>query len=195
MCGEQLFAKADEIGERVGGEKKLIRIRAAVVPHGDRLASPDQLGAALPEISPPPPRQFRRTAVQLAIPTLHRQNGEPIADRTSSAQEGTRQRRGEPSIQRLIKRQFNAQRSNMRPEGSGGLQRCNPRKAHECLPQLTFLSFVTRPVSTHSVTKTFPSLSKHASWGWTNLPGCQVFGSMRILNFFTSAIQAGSSPR
>ncbi len=32
-------------------------------------------------------------------------------------------------------------------------------------------SFVTRPVGTHSTTKMFPSLSKQASCGCTNLPG------------------------
>ncbi len=58
MRGKQLFAKADEIGERVGIEQKLIGIRPAVVPDGDRLTAPDELRPAAAEISPPPPRQL-----------------------------------------------------------------------------------------------------------------------------------------
>ena len=41
--------------------------------------------------------------------------------------------------------------------------------------------FLTRPVATHSATKIFPSASKHASWGCTNLPASHFDSSVRIL--------------
>ncbi len=42
--------------------------------------------------------------------------------------------------------------------------------------QLTRRKSETRPVWTHSVTKMLPSLSKHASCGWMNLPAGQRSG-------------------
>ena len=47
--------------------------------------------------------------------------------------------------------------------------------------EFLYFSNVTRPVCTHSTTKMLPSLSKQASCGWTNLPGCHCFSSARTL--------------
>src|SRR5262249_17866102 len=56
-------------------------------------------------------------------------------------------------------------------------------------------SSVTRPVSTHSTTKTLPALSKQASCGCTNLPGFHAFSSRRMVSFLSARTRAESSPR
>ena len=53
-----------------GRQQQLIRIRAAVVPHRDRLAAPHQLCAADAEVPPPPAGQVARLAVAACRPTL-----------------------------------------------------------------------------------------------------------------------------
>ena len=47
----------------------------------DRFAAPDQLRPALPEAPPPPADEIARGSVGLAVPALHREHREPVADR------------------------------------------------------------------------------------------------------------------
>ena len=68
MSGNELFPQSGDLAFGAVGEGQLIRIRPAVRPDGHRFAAPNELGAALPEMSPAPPRQ-------LARPLLDARNG------------------------------------------------------------------------------------------------------------------------
>ena len=76
---EQVLAQLHEVGLRRRTEAQLVRVGAAVVAHGDRLAAPDQLRAALAEALPAAPRQVGRAAVGRAVPAFHRQDAEAVA--------------------------------------------------------------------------------------------------------------------
>ena len=90
--GRQRASRRAARSASVLGEQELVGVGAAVVAHGDRLAAPDQLGPAQAEVPPAPPRQVGRPAVDGAVPALHRQDGEAIADGAGRAPSGLGQR-------------------------------------------------------------------------------------------------------
>src|SRR5690348_5320976 len=79
VLGEQRFAQTGEIRKRLLVEKKLMRIGASVMTHGDGLAAPDELRSAGAEVPPAPACQIAGPAVARAVPALHRQDGKAIA--------------------------------------------------------------------------------------------------------------------
>ena len=68
---------------------------------GDRLAAPDQLRAADAEALPAAARQVARLAVERAVPALHRQDAEPVADADAVELERARERRRRPALSRV----------------------------------------------------------------------------------------------
>jgi hypothetical protein len=58
----------------------LVRVRAAVALHGERLAAPDQLRAAASEMVPPADRVLGGLAVGRAVPAFHRVDAPAVAD-------------------------------------------------------------------------------------------------------------------
>ena len=61
-------------------QHQLMRVRAAVVPDGHRLASPHQLRAADAEVPPAPVVRLAGLAVAGPVPAFHGQDAEAIAD-------------------------------------------------------------------------------------------------------------------
>ncbi len=91
-------------------DEKLVRVGAPVVPHGDRLAAPDQLCAARPEARPAPPGEVAGFTVRRAIPALHRLHAEAVADGEAVCEAvGLRERRIRPGLQRLVEADVDAQ--------------------------------------------------------------------------------------
>ena len=93
MRGDELFPQPGDGALRVRRHQQLMRVGAAVVPHRHRLAAPDQLGAADPEMTPAARGQLARTAVDGAVPAFHRQDAEAIADADAADVDGLSQRR------------------------------------------------------------------------------------------------------
>ena len=108
---------------------QLMRIRAAVVTHGDRLAAPDQLRAADAEIPPAPARQIARLALARAVPAFHRQDAEPVADANAVDLDRLRQRRRRRRGKLVVERQRDAAVLEMRAKRGRRLQRCDARIA------------------------------------------------------------------
>src|SRR5215469_5424105 len=80
MLGDKRFAQLSEIGERIVIEQELMGIGSAVVADGDGFAAPNELGPAGAETLPASARQLTGPTVAHAVPALHRQDGEAIAD-------------------------------------------------------------------------------------------------------------------
>jgi hypothetical protein len=80
----------------------LIGIGAAVVPDGDRLATPNQLGATLPEAAPAAESKFARLARRRPVPTFHGEDAEAIADEASFIRQGARHWSIGPGFERLL---------------------------------------------------------------------------------------------
>src|SRR5439155_4436979 len=78
-------------GFRAVEEQELVGIRASIVAHRNRLASPDQLGAALPEAPPATQGEVGRLALPGPVPAFHRENAEPVSDSPAVERAGTGQ--------------------------------------------------------------------------------------------------------
>ena len=89
---------------------ELIGIGASIVPHRDRLATPDQLGATASKSPPAANRAFRRIAVGGPVPTFHRLNGDAVADFEAFAQERLAQRRFRPAQRFWVARECQSER-------------------------------------------------------------------------------------
>ena len=76
-----MAAAAIEAG---AGQEQLVGVRPAVHPHGDRLAAPNQLGAAHAKVAPPAPRQIARLALARTVPPFHGLDCDAIRDADSS---------------------------------------------------------------------------------------------------------------
>src|SRR5918994_5712817 len=66
-------------------------IGAPVVPHGHGLAAPDQFRAAAAEVAPATDGEIAGLAVARAVPSLHRQHAEAIANANVADLKGTSQ--------------------------------------------------------------------------------------------------------
>ena len=106
---DEVRAQRDEVGLGVRTERELVRVGAAVVPHRERLAAPDQRGAAAAEAAPAPAGQIGRTPVRRAVPALHRQDAEPVARRQAAGLRGLRQRRAVTGRDLLVEGERHAQ--------------------------------------------------------------------------------------
>jgi hypothetical protein len=112
---ERLAQPGDSLPGRLA-DRDLARVGAAVVADGDGLAAPDQLGARAAEVAPAPLGELGRLARLGAIPPLHRQDAETVADAQAVGFERLRERapgRGE----RLIELERNPSRLQMAAEG------------------------------------------------------------------------------
>ena len=77
---DELVAQRTDRPLRALVEHQLIGIGPAVVAHGNRLAAPHQLGAALSEVAPAAAREIAGLAIRGAVPPFHRQDAEAVAD-------------------------------------------------------------------------------------------------------------------
>src|SRR5262249_11106137 len=102
MFSDEHFAQVGEVGEGVVAEEQLIGISPAIGADRDSLAAPDELGSARPEALPAAARQLARSAVARAVPALHRQDGETIADGRAVHFARLGQRRFRAMTQRLV---------------------------------------------------------------------------------------------
>ena len=105
-------------------EDELVRVRAAVGPHGHRLRAANQLRAALAEALPAPTHFVAQATGRRAVPALHRVERDAVAD--GLAVDGdVRHRLGErgiPGGNGVFTRQLNAQASAVRAKVSDRLQ-------------------------------------------------------------------------
>ena len=106
---DEVRAQRDEVGFGVRAERELVRVGAAVVPHGERLAAPDQRGAAAAEAAPAPAGQIGRPPIGGAVPALHRQDAEPVARRQAAGLGGLRQRRAVTGRDLFVERERHAE--------------------------------------------------------------------------------------
>src|SRR5579875_1079830 len=125
MFSDQHFAEVGEIGECVIAQKQLMGIGPAVGANGDSLAAPDELGPAGTEMPPAPPRQLAGPTVARAVPALHRQDGEAIANPNAVYFIRLRQRGIWAATQFLIERDGDAQRRQMSAEILCGFKLCD----------------------------------------------------------------------
>src|SRR5262249_5421756 len=100
--GDERVAQRRQRGDVRLRDQQLARVGAAVELHGDRFAAPDQLGAALAEMLPAPPRQIARVSVGGTVPAFHRQDAEPVAGAEAVELERPRQRRYAWWIERIV---------------------------------------------------------------------------------------------
>ena len=75
---------AAEVGDRRRVDHELPRVGAPVVGHRDRFTAPHELRSALAEAAPPPAHQVGGRTVVVAVPALHGQHREPVADRSGA---------------------------------------------------------------------------------------------------------------
>ena len=108
-------------------DQQLIRIGTAVVPDRHGLAAPNQLGAAPPEVPPAPARQFARLAARRAVPALHRQDAEPVADRDAVDGDGLGERRAIGRRKLIVEFERNGRPIEMRAKRRRRLERRDPR--------------------------------------------------------------------
>src|SRR5262249_9737843 len=80
MLGDKRCAQLREISERIVVEQELMGIGTSVVADSNGFPTPNELGPAGAEALPAPPCQLAGPAVARAVPALHRQDGEAIAD-------------------------------------------------------------------------------------------------------------------
>src|SRR5262245_55874486 len=129
MRGDQFVAQFRDCRHRARRDHQLVRARAAIMPHRNRFASPDQFRAAAAEIAPPPARQLTRLAVARAVPALHRKDAKAIADVHGVDVQRASKRRRAGRRQLRVEPQVDARRGEMTGEGLGGLERREARIA------------------------------------------------------------------
>src|SRR5690606_35617470 len=89
---------------------ELIGVGPAVGGDGERLASPDDLAAALAEVPPAAQRVLAGSTVGGAVPALHRVHTPAVADGNPADCQRLRERRALSGRQRrIISRQFEAE--------------------------------------------------------------------------------------
>src|SRR5437667_2753813 len=113
---DQRRSQGCDRGFRAVNEQELVGIRAPVVAHRNRLASPDQLGAALPEALPAAHGEVAGFALPGPVPAFHRENAEPVSDGPAFEPARAGQRRFGARFQSLVKLELNAQRGKVRAE-------------------------------------------------------------------------------
>jgi hypothetical protein len=119
---DERVAQARDRSLRPRGQDQLVRIRAAVVLHGDRLASPNQFGAARAEPLPAAGRQRTGLSVDGAVPALHRQDAEAVAGANAVALERPCEGRRPRRLERRVKRDGGAAGAEVPAERVGRLQ-------------------------------------------------------------------------
>ena len=83
---------------------------------GHRFASPDQLGAARAEAPPAPTGQVARLAGSRAVPALHGQDTEAVADTDWTVDKRLSKRRLRGCQQRIVEAEIDARRLEVTPE-------------------------------------------------------------------------------
>ena len=76
----QPFTQGLQTAQRVFLDHQLVGVGAPIVAHRHRLSAPDQLCAAESKIGPAPLGHLGRATIFCAVPTLHRQHAEAVAD-------------------------------------------------------------------------------------------------------------------
>ena len=127
VSGHEPEAQGLEVADRLLGNHQLVRICAPIGTDGDGFASPNQLGAALPEALPPAAGEIGRAAVCRTVPAFHRKDAEAIARAQSAALDGTRERRQLAVLHLVVHRQRHPEGSEMRAECVGGLESLEAR--------------------------------------------------------------------
>ena len=74
----EIATQCCEVVDRRAVQDELARVGAPVVPHRHRLATPDELGAALAEPAPSAAHELRGSSVTLGVPPLHGEDREPV---------------------------------------------------------------------------------------------------------------------
>ena len=115
------------MGLRAVEEQELVGVRASVVANRNRLASPDQLGAALPEAPPAAHGEVAGFALPGPVPAFHRENAEPVSDGPAFEPARPGQRRFGARFQSFVKLELNAQRGKAPAER---LRRFERRDSH-----------------------------------------------------------------
>jgi hypothetical protein len=93
MRRDERFAQACDRSARRVDEEQLIGVRAAVFADRDRLAPPHELRSTGAEVPPAARGEIARLAIGRAVPALHREDAEAIADVDAVALEWAAERR------------------------------------------------------------------------------------------------------
>ena len=113
------------------GDEQLLGIIPPVLADGDGLAAPDQLGARSAEAEPPPESQLGGRAVGIAVPALHRQDREPVADRPAIDDHRLRQGGVGAVGDVVVERDLGAAMRERLAESVGGLEGGDAGDIHE----------------------------------------------------------------
>jgi len=127
---EELLAEPDQIGQVGLVDQELIGVGPPVVADGHGLAAPDQLGAAPAEVPPSLAGQAGGAAILGAVPALHRQDREPVADRPGPGLARASERGVGPGLQLEVDRQVDAERTRVVSKVVDGLDRGHPSGRH-----------------------------------------------------------------
>ena len=106
----QQVAQPGDVGQRLLEHDELTGAAPALGADGDRLGAEDELGAAQAPALPAAPREVGGTAVGGAVPALHRQDGEAVADRAAVQVERLGERRLRARLHRVVERQLDVER-------------------------------------------------------------------------------------
>ncbi|OQA40206.1 MAG: hypothetical protein BWY52_02927 [Chloroflexi bacterium ADurb.Bin325] len=133
LCDQRL-AQPSQRGQVGFVDEQLVRVCAAIVAHGHRLAAEDELCAAPPETAPAPQRQLGGRAVRGAVPPLHRQHREPVAD-GEAVRQLIRLREGRmgAGLQGLIEGDLDPQPGQVGCQVCWPAELCNTSVCHMCI--------------------------------------------------------------
>ena len=90
---DEQLAQPGDVGQGLLGHDELAGAAPALGADGDRLGAEDQLGAAQAPALPAPPGEVGGPAVGRAVPALHGQDGEAVADGAAVQRERLGERR------------------------------------------------------------------------------------------------------
>ncbi len=106
-----------------GRRAELVGVGPALGLHGHGLASPDQLGAAEPEVPPAAEENLGGGAVGAAVPALHRMDAPAVADGPTAERERLGERRaGGGGERRVVERNRRGERGEVRAEFVNGAE-------------------------------------------------------------------------
>ena len=145
MRGDQRIAQSGDVAERVLLQAELARVGAAVGPHGDGLAAPDQLGAAAAEIGPAPGGVLGGAAIGGAVPAFHGQHAEAVGQGAAEHFFGPGQRCRRPGLDDGVARERQPGRARMGLESLDGAERCDLRVVTEFQRRILHGAWACRP--------------------------------------------------
>src|SRR6185312_14748376 len=137
------LAHGGDVGHRVFADDELLRIGAAVGPHGAGFAAPDELGARQAEAAPAAFGVLGRVAVALAVPAFHRMHGEAVADRHAVDLDRRAERRLRPVRDNVVARHVEPERGDVITKSGDAVERACLgiiAELHNLPPNLFFAS-------------------------------------------------------